>query len=52
MTLLAADLNDAGITVLGEEAVVYREPGIALLDDDALITGNRAYSAARIKQVE
>ncbi len=49
MTLLAADLNDAGITVLGEEAVIYREPGIALLDDDALVTGNRAFSAARIR---
>ncbi len=49
MPLLAADLNDAGITVLAENAIVYREPGIALLDEDALITGIRAYSAARIK---
>lgn len=49
MTLLAADINDAGITVLSDAGIVYREPGIALLDDDGLTTGNEAYRSVRIK---
>jgi len=47
--LLAADINDAGITVLSEDAVLYREPGFALLEDDGLTTGNSALASARIK---
>jgi hypothetical protein len=47
--LLAADINDAGITVLSEDAVVYREPGFALLEEDGLTTGRAAYANARIK---
>ena len=39
MGLLAADINDAGITVLSDDATLYREPGFALLDDDGLTTG-------------
>jgi len=49
LSLLAADINDAGITILNEEAVLYREPGFALLDDDGLTTGNEAYAYARVK---
>lgn len=49
MSVLAADINDAGITVLGNDEIIYREPGIALLDDDGLTTGNEAYRSARIK---
>ncbi len=49
MTLLAADINDAGITVLNESAVVYREPGFALLEEDGLTTGQEAYRLARVK---
>ena len=49
MGLLAADINDAGITILNEEAVLYREPGFALLEDDGLITGSAAYANARVK---
>ena len=48
MGLLAADINDAGITILNEAAVLYREPGFALLEDDGLTTGNAAYANARI----
>ena len=49
MTLLAADINDAGITVLNGKAVLYREPGFALLEEDGLTTGREAYRFARIK---
>lgn len=48
MTLLAAHLNDAGISVLDAEKSLYREPGFALLDDDRLTTGNEAYAQFRI----
>jgi len=47
--LLAADINDAGITVLSEDAVLYREPGFALLEDDGLTTGNSAFENSRVK---
>ena len=49
MSLLAADINDAGITILNDESVLYREPGFALLEDDGLTTGNEAYANARVK---
>ena len=49
MSLLAAHLNDAGISVLDSERILYREPGFALLDDDQLTTGSAAYSYARVK---
>ena len=49
MTLLAAYLNDAGISVLDADSVLYREPGFALLDDERLTTGSEAFSQARIK---
>lgn len=49
MSLLAAHINDAGITVLGERGIVYREPGFALLDDRELVTGDRAFANARLK---
>lgn len=49
MGLLAAHINDAGITVLDTSKVLYREPGFALLDDDKLITGREAFSQARVK---
>lgn len=48
MNVLAADINDAGITVLRDGAIAYREPGIALLRDDGLTIGNAAYCSARI----
>jgi hypothetical protein len=48
VTLLAADLNDAGITVLDARNVLYREPGFALLDEDRLTTGNAAFAQFRI----
>ena len=49
MSLLAAHINDAGIVVLSDERIVYREPGFALLEDDGLVTGNAALAAARLK---
>ena len=36
MGLLAAHLNDAGIVVVNDEKILYREPGFALLEDDHL----------------
>lgn len=49
MTLLAAHINDAGIAVLSADRLLYREPGFALLDDDELTTGSKAFENARIK---
>ena len=49
MSLLAAHINDAGISVFGDRGIVYREPGFALLDDDGLVTGEAAYQNARLK---
>ncbi|MDH3612258.1 MAG: FHA domain-containing protein [Gammaproteobacteria bacterium] len=49
MGLLAAHINDAGISVLDSDKLLYREPGFALLDDDKLTTGAEAFSKARVK---
>lgn len=49
MALLAAHLNDAGISVQDADKVYYREPGFALLEDDRLTTGNEAFLQARVK---
>jgi hypothetical protein len=49
LSVVAAHLNDAGITVLDSKRILYREPGFALLEDDRLTTGNAAYAAARVK---
>jgi len=49
VALLAAHLNDAGISVQDADKVHYREPGFALLDDDRLTTGSEAFSQARVK---
>ena len=49
MSLLAAHINDAGITVFGDRGILYREPGYALLEDNGLVTGLGAYRNARLK---
>jgi hypothetical protein len=49
VSLLAVHLNDAAISVHDKDRVLYREPGIALLDDDRLTTGKEAFSQARLK---
>lgn len=49
MSILAAHLNDAGISVVNTERILYREPGVALLDHDMLTTGAEAFAAARLK---
>jgi hypothetical protein len=48
MGLLAAHFNDAGILVINDDKILYREPGFALLEDDQLVTGGAAYANARI----
>jgi hypothetical protein len=48
LTRLAIHINDAGITLLNKDQIVYREPGFAWLGDDELKTGNEAFSRARI----
>ena len=48
MKRLALHLNDAGITLLDERSVRYREPGFALLEGNELTTGSAAFSRARI----
>ena len=49
MSLLAAHINDAGISVLSADRILYREPGFALLEDDDLTTGQKAFQNARVK---
>lgn len=48
VTQYAAHINDAGITLMRGDQIVYREPGFALLDDSRLTTGNDAFANARI----
>ena len=48
MSRFALHLNDAGITLLDEQRVLYRQPGFALLDGADLIVGNAAFQRARI----
>lgn len=48
MTRLAIHINDAGITLLNKDQIVYREAGFAFLGDDELTTGNDAFAKARI----
>ena len=48
MSRLAFYPNDAGVTLLDERGVIYREPGFALLDGDELVTGSTAHQRARI----
>jgi len=49
LSLLAAHINDAGISVLSADRILYREPGFALLEDDDLTTGMKAFQNARVK---
>ncbi len=49
MSILALDLNDASLSVLGDEGFLYREPGYALLEADRLTTGDMAYRQARVR---
>jgi hypothetical protein len=48
MSRLAAHINDAGITLLDGERILYREPGFALLEDAELSIGNKAFASARV----
>ena len=49
MGILAAHLNDAGLSVINDERILCREPGFALLEDERLTTGVEAYANARLK---
>lgn len=49
MTRTALYINDAGITLLDGERILYREPGFVLLEDQQLTIGERAFRQARIK---
>ncbi len=49
MSMLALDINDAGIVAFDGRDVRYREPGYALLDDGELTTGNSAWRQARLR---
>lgn len=48
MSLLAAHLNDANITVVNGSEILYRAPGFALLEDAGLVTGQSAYNDASL----
>ena len=48
MSRLSAHINDAGITLLGDSNILYREPGFALVDEQQLDTGNEAFAQARV----
>lgn len=49
MNRVAIHVNDAEITALDGERIFYREPGYALLDDSAVLVGNRAYAEAKLR---
>ncbi len=49
MVMLAAHLNDAGIQVVNEQKILYQEPGFALLEEDSLVTGGKAYANASLQ---
>lgn len=49
MSLLAAHINDASLSLISAGSVLYREPGFALLDNGDIITGERARAHSRLK---
>jgi hypothetical protein len=49
MSLLALHLNDAGLLLTDGERILCREPGFALLEEDALVTGREAWAVASLK---
>jgi hypothetical protein len=49
MSLLALHLNDAGLLLTDGERILCREPGFALLEDDAIVMGREAWAVASLK---
>ncbi|MDX1561447.1 MAG: FHA domain-containing protein [Gammaproteobacteria bacterium] len=49
MRHLAIELNDAGIVVADEAAVLSSEPGFALAERREIVTGHQAYAQSRLK---
>jgi len=48
LSLIAAHINDAGISVLDNDRILYREPGYALIDEQGLVTGDAAFAQSRL----
>jgi hypothetical protein len=49
MTALAIDINDAGLVVASDAAVLATEPGFARVDRGKIVTGDAAKAAARLQ---
>jgi len=49
VSTLAIDINDANLVIADESGVLDTEPGYALLADGEILTGNDAYSQARLR---
>ncbi|MEM7432457.1 MAG: FHA domain-containing protein [Pseudomonadota bacterium] len=48
MSIVALHLNDTSITALDASSILYREPGVVLLEDDGLLCGNAALALMRV----
>lgn len=49
MSTLAIEINDAGLTVADADGVLCVEPGYALVEGGRIVTGEPAFSQARLK---
>lgn len=49
MKRLAIEINDAGLVVADERAVIWSEPGCAVVDGRNLLTGSAAFAQSRLK---
>jgi hypothetical protein len=49
MSTLAIEINDAGLTVANADGVLCVEPGYALVEAGRIVTGEPAFSQARLK---
>jgi hypothetical protein len=48
MSIIAIDINDAGIVVADSSGILATEPGYAFSDNGAIVTGRDAYATARL----
>jgi hypothetical protein len=49
MTVLAIDINDAGLAVANADGVLAVEPGVAVVDRGKILTGGEAVAVARLR---
>jgi hypothetical protein len=49
MTVLAIDINDAGLVVANDSALLAAEPGFARIDRGKVVTGDAAKAGARLQ---